>query len=139
MNFHDLVLVLHILGAGVLVGVVVFSFVLAVVPPLTVEKVNLIDRLTPFGKFGSAWQLLTGLYLAGHSWSDIKSLTIFWLKIGLFVAAGLIIEFLVRRQAHLALEENNPKAAKLLLAGSILLVVVIILIVTIGVILVEHH
>ncbi len=139
MNLHDIILILHVLGAGVIIGLVFFSLTLVIKPPITPDKLKIYGYLGKFGPYASVWQLLTGLYLASAGWNDIKSLPIFWVKMGLYVIAGFIAAVLIKSKVKKAVVTNDLTPVQNLPLLTILFALVILAIVTIGVILLEHH
>lgn len=131
MTFSEFVLILHILGAGVLVGVVFFSLVLVLKPS---PDTTLLKLIRPFGLYAAIWQLVTGVILAVPEWGKFGHSKIFWLKIGLFVVDGIIAERLINQKLRLAETGQTTPNLKL---WSWLSLLVIFTIVALGVILVE--
>lgn len=139
MTIEQLILLLHILGAGVLIGVVFFSLMLTIKKPVTPEKLKMVSYIMKFGLYGSAWQLLTGLGLMYYNWADIKSLWIFWLKLGLYVLLGPISTQVIKVKVNKALAENDQAVADSLSVYTWMMVLIVVAIVTIGFLLVENY
>lgn len=139
MTFVQFILLLHILGAGVLIGVVFFSLALTIRQPLTPEKLKMLAFIGSFGKWAAGWQLLTGLGLLYYNWSDVKSLTILWVKLGLFVLVGLISTQVIKTKVQVALRDNDQTAAASLPLWAWVMVLIVVAMVTIGFSLVENH
>lgn len=131
MTFSEIVLILHILGAGVLIGVVFFSLVLVLKPSTDTSQLRLVR---PFGLYAAIWQLATGVMLAFPEWSKFGHSKVFWVKMAFFVIDGIIAERLINRKLQLA--ENNQLSPDIKL-WSWLSLLVVVTIVALGVILVE--
>lgn len=138
MSLEQLVLLLHLLGAGVLIGIVFFALVFSYAKPSTPEKLQTAATIAGFGKYASIWQLLTGLYLAWQNWGDIHAITWFWLKLVLFVLAGPTAELLIKRKVALA-GQGDVASLKTVRLGAWLLVAMVLAIVTVGFALVEIY
>lgn len=101
MSEHEFTVLLHILGAAVLVGVVFFSLTLSIEKPLTAERLRMIKYLRPFGMYAAIWQLITGVHLAQHDWDAFSRSPVFWSKIALFVIDGFLAERVIKRKLEL--------------------------------------
>jgi uncharacterized membrane protein len=101
MTEHEFTLLLHILGAAVLVGVVFFSLTLSIEKPLTVERVRIIKYVRPFGLYAAFWMLITGIHLAQHDWEDLSHNPVFWTKMALLAADGFIAEKIISKKLAL--------------------------------------
>jgi len=98
MDLHHFVLFLHVLGAGALLGVVLFSLVLNINKPTSPEKIRWIQVIRPWGMYAAFWLLLTGLHLVNHDWDDFRDNPYFWTKMAVFVIEGFISERIINRK-----------------------------------------
>lgn len=136
MNVHTLVLILHVVGAGVVIGIVFFSLVVALRP--RAWSATALDRLHFVGKSGiwaSLWMLVTGLVLAVQDWGTLRASWVFWGKMATYIAEGAFAGLLITRTVIQARAEKRPRGL-----GTIMLIhsLLILLIVSLGVMLVEQ-
>jgi hypothetical protein len=129
MSLHDLVLLLHILGAGVVIGVVFFSLVLAFKKPLDPSWLGVLKFIRRFGTMAVGWEVLTGLYLAFSESDEVFSSKIFWIKMGLIVVDGFLAQAVIGRKLSEAQSGVDAKGLKL---ATLVSALVILLVVTLG-------
>lgn len=122
---HILLLVLHILGAGLLIGVVFLSLFLSVKPTWTPEKLSHLKFVGQFGMWASIWLFVTGVILAASEWHEFQSNKLFWAKMALYVLEGTLASQLIGKKARLA-ASGQPSGLSLVLVLQTLLVVGII-------------
>ncbi len=132
MSLHLIILILHVLGAGLVLGVVFLSVFLTL-KPLNPEKLGHLGFIGRFGMWGSIWQLLTGLILTANDWEELGEKPIFWVKMGLYVVEGTLASMVIDRQAKRAV---GGQPAKGLGTTLLLQAVLIIGIIALGVLLV---
>lgn len=101
MSEHEFTVLLHILGAAVLIGVVFFSLTLSIEKPLTTERLRMIKYLRPFGMYAAIWELITGIHLASADWDAFNHNPIFWSKMVLFLVDGVLAERIIKRKIEL--------------------------------------
>lgn len=130
----ELILILHVLGAGLIIGIIFFSVILTFRPHLPPEKLSMLRWIGRFGMAASIWQLLTGIYLTSTEWSEFRDSRLFWVKMGLYVLEGIIAGLLIERRVKHASQENTGRGFGLTF---LLWSVIILGIVIIGVLLVE--
>lgn len=136
MNIHTLILILHVLGAGVIIGIVFFSLVVSYRPRSW--SAAALDRLHFVGKFGmwaSAWMFVTGLILAFQDWEVLRTNWIFWGKMAAYVVEGIFAGALLTRIVMQARVELRPRGLGTIMLTHALL---ILLIISLGVMLVEQ-
>lgn len=107
MSFHLLALILHVFGAGVVIGVVVLSVIAVIKPPMnaaTMDKLHFAGRA---GMAASAWQFFTGLMLVIPEWSEFRSNRLFWTKMTLYVVEGTLASMLLTRQSKQVWEQTK--------------------------------
>src|SRR3990172_11063797 len=95
---HALFLILHIVGAGVIIGVVVFSVLLNIKEGVSQERLKIFQMVRLTGTIAAGWLLATGLVLYFQEADELKGNILFWIKIGLFVLDGLIAVLLIDRK-----------------------------------------
>lgn len=134
MTFHTLILILHVLGACVVFSVVFFSVVLTVKPGWSEQTMDRLHFIGSFGKWASLWQLATGLYLASSDWSELRSSTLFWTKIAIYVIEGTFAGMLIEKKLK-AGTEQRPQGIKAIMLTHIVLITAIV---AIGVMIVEQ-
>lgn len=138
MDFHVILLFLHIVGAGILIGVVVFSLFLAFKKTWSQDRITILKYIGQFGIWASAWQLITGIALASSEWEEFSTSHIFWTKMGLYAIEGALASMLILRKAK-QLKEGDAKPGFMVLL--MIHAIIILGIVGIGVYLVsgESH
>ncbi len=96
---HILLLILHVLGAGVLIGVVVFAFAAVVRPPLNQQALDRLGYVFAFGMWASAAQLVTGVLLITQELDELGHSPLIWTKVGLWVIEGVLAGAIIKKQA----------------------------------------
>lgn len=136
---HLVVLILHVLGAGVLIGIVVFSVILNIQGILTPERMKIFQTIRNTGIYASAVQLITGIVLYFQEPEEFKESVFFWVKIGLFVLDGIIAVLVIDRKVKnaLASQTGKPKPISNMTIWTMVNLVILFAIVTLGVLLVE--
>lgn len=99
---HLLFLILHIIGAGVIIGVVVFSILLNIKEGVSVERLKIFQMVRLTGTIAAGWLLATGLVLYFQEAEELKSNILFWAKMGLFVLDGIIAVLIIDRKVKKA-------------------------------------
>lgn len=134
---HLAVLILHVIGAGVVLGVVVVSVVIGLWPNIPAERLALLKIIRRIGTTAVGWQIATGLLLAVQDGRDILDNNVFWTKMGLFAVDGVVSGSLVKAKIDDLLGRGTANAplrgsARLLLLTS---VVTVLFVITFGVLL----
>ena len=98
MSVHQFVLLLHLLGAGVMIGIGFFSLYLVWRSPIETFKMKALETIRGAGFGVAVWQLLTGLHLTiyGGHWELLRTSWLFWLKMAVFLADGILAEIVIR-------------------------------------------
>lgn len=135
---HILLVILHIVGAGVLVGVVVFSLIISR-KALSPELQKIAVMMRNLGTAGAAWQLVTGLVLYFEEPEEFRESAIFWVKIGLFVLDGLVAVLIIDRKIKSASQQGQPASIPGLPLWALVNLVILLSIIVLGVLLVEAH
>ena len=95
---HIIVLSLHVVGAGIMLGVVFFAFLTALKKTLDQSQLAVLKNFYIFGTVGAIWQIITGIILYLQEDGEFKDSKIFWTKIGLFVLDGIVAVLVVDRK-----------------------------------------
>lgn len=132
-TLHDIVLILHVLGAGVIIGIGVLALAIAKKKTLSPEEITRLQWVGKFGLPASIVQLVTGLYLASADWGTLHSSKIFWTKMIVFVLQGVIAGRFIAKKVKAAGEGKGGLFAILLLHSLMILTIV-----ALGVMIIEH-
>ena len=137
---HLLFLILHILGAGVLIGVVVFSVILNIQGTLTSERLKIFQIIRNTGTYAAVVMVITGLVLYFQEPEEFKDNILFWVKIGLFVLDGIIAVLIIDRKVKNAIADQTGKSKSTsnMTIWVLVNLVIIFTIVALGVLIVEH-
>ncbi|MEK7637616.1 MAG: hypothetical protein AAB402_04510 [Patescibacteria group bacterium] len=100
MSLHLFVLILHVLGAGLVLGIVILSVFAVIKPPMMTKALDRLAFVGRFGMWGSAWQFITGAILFLQERGEFDHNPVFWTKIGLYVVEGTLASQLLQRQAR---------------------------------------
>ncbi len=132
------ILVLHIIGAGIIIGGIILSIFL-----LSTKKVTntIISTITSFGeimKYAAIAQLVTGSILYMNEPDKFRGNKFLWAKLLLYVVSGILGGAIIQKQMKRLEKEENPDARRVQKLFYVHLVV-ILFIVTIGVFLAESE
>ncbi|MDP3993009.1 MAG: hypothetical protein Q8Q05_02250 [bacterium] len=131
MGLDQFVLLLHLLGAGVLIGVAVFSVVLSISKPVDQSRLQSIALIRRFGTYSVGLLIITGVYLAWQHYGGWPTIPRFWIKMGLIVLDGILAQVIIKQKINRAMNGDTASANGLPLWTSIS-ALVILLIVTLG-------
>ena len=131
MPFEQFVLLLHLLGAGVLIGVAVFSVVLSINKPVDQSRLQSIALFRRFGTYSVGLLIVTGIYLAWKHYGGWPTTVRFWIKMGLIVLDGILAQAVIKQKIDQAINGDDQAQQSLPLWTSIS-ALVILLIVTLG-------
>lgn len=135
--FHLFILVLHALGAMVIVGSSFVSVLMLSGRRTPLANLKLMDRIWMILGPVIGLQILTGLYLMINEWDEFGHNYWLWLKIILLVADGLVSGVAIRRQLQTML--SRPSESEIdpqpLRARGRLSFMILLTIATIGVLL----
>ena len=138
--FHLIALILHMLGAGLTLGVVFLSLFAVIKPPVTEKAIDRLMFISTFGMGASAWQFLSGLLLVIPEWKEYQGNSLFWTKIILYTLDGALASMLIAKQAKRAaqnLADGNLSTSTSLRNGAWAHALLIVAVAVIGVILVS--
>ena len=89
MTWIQFVLLLHLLSAGALIGVAVFSVVLTVKKPVESGRLQTLTLIRSAGTYAVGLLIVTGIYLAWKHFVGWPTSIRFWTKMGLIVIDGI--------------------------------------------------
>lgn len=137
---HILFLTLHILGAGVMIGIVVFSVVLNIQGTVTPERLKIFQTIRNTGIYAAIWLVITGLVLFFQEPEEFKRNVLFWVKMGLFVLDGIIAVLVIDRKTKNALanQTRRPVPISNMTVWALVNLAILFTIVTLGVMIAEH-
>lgn len=104
--FHLLVLVLHALGAMIIIGSSFVSIIMLGRRRIPLANLQLLDRLWMILGPVIGLQIVTGLYLMINEWDEFGHNYWLWLKIALLVVDGFVSGLVIRRQVQTMLAQS---------------------------------
>lgn len=136
---HTIILALHVIGSGLMLGVVFLSFMIVIKKVIDPTKLSLLKNLYVFGTVGAIWQVITGLILYFQEPDEFKTSNIFWIKMGLFVLDGIIALAIIDRKIKSAASAKTKGDVDLMKTyiWNLVSLLIISSIITLGVFLVE--
>jgi uncharacterized membrane protein len=140
MNLHLVLLFLHIVGAGVIIGTSVLAVFAVVRPPLTPVSLDRMGFAGRFGMAASIAQLVTGGALMGLEWDELGKSPLVWIKIGLWAIEGALSSMVVGaqvRRVRAALDAGQPPPPTPLTTVFLANLIIVLAIAAIGVFLVS--
>lgn len=87
---HLIALVLHVLGATVIVGASFGSLIIFAKKEIPRERLLLLGEIWKIAGPAIGLQLITGIILAGLEWDSFSHNPLFWTKMALFVLSGVM-------------------------------------------------
>ncbi len=136
---HTIVLILHVLGAGIVFGVVFFSILAVIKPSAVAQQIDRLRFVSQLGMFASAWQFVTGVMLYLQHPDELKGNHIFWAKLAVYVIEGAFASFVLGRQMRgLGREPQSPMIRRRAVAVLVVHAILITAIIVLGVVLVEQ-
>lgn len=135
---QTIVLTLHVIGAGLMLGVVFFAFLIVLEKNLDSVKLSVLKKIYIFGTVAAIWQLITGVILYFLDDGEFRDSKMFWLKIGLFLLDGIVAVGIVDRKIKTveSKSKGNVDFQKTYL-WNLFSLLIVISIITIGVFLTE--
>lgn len=100
--FHNVVLIIHVVGAGLIVSLAIFSILIQSKKPPVVENLKLLSELWKKVGYVFGTQILTGVYLSGVEWDEFSKNPLLWIKLILIVFVAGLGSFLARQ------DKNKP-------------------------------
>lgn len=136
---HTFVLILHVFGAGILVGVVWLSIMSVIRPAVIAQQIDRLGFVHRFGIIFSGWQFVTGVVLFLMERDELQGNHLLWAKLGLYVIegafAGMVLD---RRIKALRADATNALPTSTLRTLLVIHAALIVAIVSLGVMIVEQ-
>lgn len=85
---HTIILTLHILGSGIIIGGVFASLLILINERISKDNFEHLKFLWKFLTPTIGIQIISGIYLAASEWDKFGKNPLFWLKMGIFVIDG---------------------------------------------------
>lgn len=108
-NLHLIVLVIHVLGAAVVIGSLFASFFVVFGKKISRERLELLDRLWKVIGPIIGIQALTGIYLAASHWDEVGKNPLFWLKMAVFLIEAIWGGIILNLQLRENLSKKSDK------------------------------
>ncbi len=135
---QTIVLIFHVLGAGVLFSTGIFSLLITTQKPVSKERLKTMELFETCAPIAAILQLITGLVLYMHDAEALNINPVFWVKVILYFLSGFLAVRIIKRKRAALLKQ----AGKTVTVGNyplwtIVEIAVLLGIITCGVILVE--
>lgn len=137
---HLLFLTLHVIGAGILVGVVIFSLVIAFKKDFDPTRLAIFKDVRKWGTAGALLLFLTGISMYLSDPEEFNKNPLFWIKMGLVLLDGVVAVLIIDRRVkkiQLAKKAKSIEMEGLTLWGMVSLIIVVAII-YLGVGLIKH-
>lgn len=127
-------LTLHLLGVGVLIGVVVITFFIGLSKEFSRESTVSFIKLRRIGSGGAALAILSGLLMAVPYYEGLLRSSLFLTKLALVFSDGLISQLIILPKLKEVLQSHRyAEAPKAVAFWSLVSLVIVITIVAISV------
>lgn len=136
---HLFVLILHVIGAGIFVGAVAVAAYLTFRSPLHSAGIQLLKPLQLIIPLATYAQLATGTYLFLTSLDHFVYSELFWLKMILYAADGLLATFILKKRVEADLAQEGGEIKNNLRNFYLLELLIVLLIISIAVTIGESH
>ncbi len=139
--FHTFILILHVFGSSIVLGVVFFSVAAMIKPPATLAQLDRLGFVGRFGMWASGWQFVTGVIMYLLEPTELNHNPLFWIKIGLYVVEGTLASVLLTKQVRrirASLTQQQTPPARGLMMTLVIHAMLILAIVALGVMIVEQ-
>jgi uncharacterized membrane protein len=136
MDIFVFVLILHVLGATILVGGTVFSIFFLSKKSLPLDFIKQVLVFGEFMKYAALSQLITGSILFMHEPDKFRGNKFFWLKLALYVISGILAGKVMKGKA-IEIQKGKKSSIKGIYKWFLFHLLILLAIVSIGVLLVE--
>lgn len=130
-------IVLHVIGACLVLGVVVVAALIVFKKEFGPASLAVLRQFRWLGPVGSAAQFITGAALYWQNRDTLSHSTTFWIKIGLYVAEGLLASLVIDAKLKRTQAPDQVAAVRRMRWLYALHVVLILAIVVLGVVVAE--
>ena len=136
---HLFVLILHVIGAGIFVGAIAVAAYVTFRSPLYPARIQLLKPLQVIVPFATYAQLATGTYLFLTNLEHFVYSELFWLKMILYAADGLLATFILKKRVESDLEQGEGEIKNNLRNFYLVQVLIALLIISVAVTIGEYH
>jgi len=136
---HLSVLILHVVGAGIFVGAITVATYVTFRSPLYSTRIALLKPLQVIVPAATYAQLATGTYLFLTSLDHFVYSELFWLKMILYAADGLLATFILKKRVEADLAQGEGEIKNNLRNFYLLQLLTALLIVSVAVTVGESH
>ncbi len=133
--FHTFILIIHVLGAALIIGVAFSSLVIQLRKP-SPENMKMVEALFKTIQIVFVTQLLSGLYLGWSEYDEFKGNPLLWIKFLLFVGVAIVAGVILRREKQKAKASGSDIIGPNI-AWAWVSLLIVLLIATFGVMLAE--
>src|SRR3990172_4060313 len=95
---HLFVLISHVIGAGIFVGAITVAAYVTFRSPLDSARIRILKSLQVIVPFATYAQLVSGTYLLFTNLEHFFYSELFWLKMALYAADGLLATFILKER-----------------------------------------
>jgi len=136
---HLFVLILHVIGAGIFVGAVAVAAYVTFRSPLYSDRIQLLKPLQIIVPLATYAQLATGTYLFITNLEHFVYSELFWLKMILYAADGLLATFILKKRVEADLAQEEGEIKNNLRNFYLLELLIVLLIISVAVTIGESH
>jgi len=133
------VLILHVVGAGIFVGAITLAVYVTFRNPLYSARIQLLKPLQVIVPFATYAQLVTGTYLFLTNLEHFVYSELFWLKMILYAADGLLATFILKKRVETDLAQGEGEIKNNLRNFYLLQLLIVLLIISVAVTMDEFH
>ncbi len=137
--FHLIILILHILGAALIIGTAFYSVVAVMKPNFSKTELGIILFLNRYTGALIGTQFVTGVILMATDWDALKSNPLPWVKLGLFLINGVVAKVLIESKVKELTSKDSiqQETVAKLKTGALISLLIFVTIAILGIILVE--
>ena len=136
---HLFVLILHVVGAGIFVGAITVAAYVTFRSPLDAARIALLKPLQVIVPLATYAQLATGSYLFLTNLDHFVYSELFWLKMMLYAADGLLATFILKKRVDMAFAQGGGEIKNNLRNFYLLQLLIALLIISTAVTVGESH
>ena len=136
---HLSVLILHVVGAGIFVGAITVATYVTFRSPLYSARIALLKPLQVIIPLATYAQLATGTYLFLTNLEHFVYSELFWLKMILYAADGLLATFILKKRVEADLAQGEGQIKNNLRNSYLLQLLIALLIISFAVTIGEAH
>jgi len=132
--FRMIILTLHVLGAVLIVGSVLYSLSVVFRKEFSTREIALMRKINKFGSGIAGSQFLTGAILVGTEWDELGHKPLVWVKVALWVLDGIIAKQIIdKKLSEFEEQGSTTKLKSTIQISTLVLLIVVLVIATCGV------